>query len=311
MGLSIILPTCNRKKIALKTIENALEILPKITSNYEIIVINDGQDELLYNHPLVKIYKNPKKGVASARNYGVSLSTYENFLFLDDDMLLTHNAASYYLNFFNDTAKSTQHCLNIHWKFPEELIKRCKINNFGRFLIHINYTDMKGWMKGAKWMDSDEFVVSHLASYGLAITKENFTKVGGYNENFPFSGFEDYDFSIRVNNAGIKVLLNTQHEIYHNEEDRIEPNGWLQRRNREGATRAVYVKLTGDKSFEIRHSFVKKFIFSIIYRLNKILIFKTRILNIARLFDFISFAIFKALAGAYIWKGYNEYSKKN
>jgi glycosyltransferase involved in cell wall biosynthesis len=311
MEVSVIIPTCNRKSIVLKTITVAVENLAKITSNYEIIVINDGQDDILYEHPFVKVYKNTKKGVASARNYGVSLSAYKNLLFLDDDMLLTHNATSCYLNFFNDTAKSTQHCLNIQRKFPEELVKQCKKNNFGRFLIHINYIDMKGWMKDATWMDSDEFVVLHLASYGLAITNENFTKVGGYNENFPFSGFEDYDFSIRVKKAGIKVLFNTQHEIYHNEEDQIEPKGWLQRRYREGATRAVYVKLTGDRSMTIHPTFFKRFAFSLIYKTQKIFLFKTKILGVLRMFDFISFALYNALAGAYIWKGYHEYSKKN
>lgn len=311
MGLSLIIPTKNRNNILLKTISTALKILPKITLNYEIIVINDGDNDIFFDDLNVKLFKNKGSGVASARNYGVSLSKFNNLLFLDDDMLLTKGALTYYLQFFEDQEKSKQHCLNIHWKFPDELMTICKKSNFGRYLIKIAYTEMKGWMKNAKWIENNEFITPNLASYGLAITKENFEKVGGYNEKFPFAGFEDYDFSVRVNSAGIKVLLNTQYEIYHNEEDRISMNEWLQRRYREGATRAVYVELTGDRSMIIKHSFGKRVAFSLIYRFSKILIFKTKVLGISRMFDFIAFAIFNAIAGAYIWKGYTEYAKKN
>ncbi len=311
MGISVIIPTCNRKSIVLKTISIALENLAKITSNYEILVINDGQDEILFEHPSVKIFKNIKKGVASARNYGVSLSAYDHLLFLDDDILLTFDAINCFMDFFTNPEKSKMYCLNVHWKFPEELIKQCQRNNFGRFLIHINYIDMKGWMKGQTWKNNDEFIVPHLASYGLALTKENFIYVGGYNEIYPFSGFEDYDFSMRVHQSGMKVLLNTKVCMYHNEEDRVFPENWLQRRYREGATRAVYVKLTHDPSMIIQPSFIKKVVFYIIYNLHRFLIFITRRLNISVKFDRISFILFNALAGAYIWKGYAEYTKKN
>ncbi|NMD01003.1 MAG: glycosyltransferase [Bacteroidales bacterium] len=310
MEISIIIPTCNRNKILLKTIENTLEILPKITSKYEIIVINDGKEEFLFYHPNVKIYQNTKKGVASARNYGVSLSTYENLLLLDDDILLSYDALMQYKIFFKSSS-SYNHCLNIKWKYTNELINKCKKTNFGRYLITIGYVEMKGWMNNEHWIENSEYIVPNLASFALGLKKQIFKNVGGYNESFPYSGFEDFDFSLIINKQGIKVLLNTTHTVFHNEEDRIEPNSWLQRRYREGATRAVYVKLTKDKSFEIRHFFVKKIIFSIIYRLNKILVFKTKLLNFSRIFDFISFAIFNALAGAYIWKGYHDYEKKN
>ncbi len=310
MGVSLIIPTKNRNKIVLKTIDRALEILPKITSNYEIIVINDGEYDVFFNKPEVKILKNEGNGVASARNLGVSRSVYDNLLFLDDDMLLTENAAMYYLSFFQDKIKSEQYCLNIHWRFSEELMSECRKSNFGRYLIHIGYTEMKGWMKGCDWAENSEFITPNLASYGLAITKENFNKISGYNDKFPFAGFEDFDFSQRINRSGIKVLLNTQFLIFHNEEDRISPLSWLQRRYREGATRAVYVKEMGDTQYLIKHNLFKRIIYRVIYQIDFLFLYKTKLLN-SNVFDSVSFKIFKALEGAYIWKGYKEYAEKN
>lgn len=311
MELSIIIPTCNRVNIATLTIQTIVKILPKITSNYEIIIINDGEENLNLDGNNIQIYKNPKRGVASARNFGVSKAKYQNLLFLDDDMILTEESLRYFFSFFNDKERSKQNCLNIEWEMPKELILKCKKTNFGRFLINIQYTDMKGWMKNSKiWKEDDEFIVPHLASYALAITKENFFKVGAYNETYPYAGFEDYDFSNRVRDAGIKVILNTKYVIYHNEMDRIEPKDWFKRRYNEGATRFIYVKLSKDSSKRINPSFFKQIIFSFVYSSSSFLLLITRTLNY-KILDSFSFFIYNIMAGAYIWKGYSDYAKKN
>lgn len=311
MELSIIIPTFNRVNIAALTIQTIVKLLPKITSNYEIIIINDGDEHLNLDGNNLKIYNNPNKGVASARNFGASKAKYNNLLFLDDDMILTEESLKYFFSFFSDKDRSKQHCLNIKWEMPKELINKCEKTNFGRFLINIQYTEMKGWMKDSKiWKENEEFIVPHLASYALAITKENFFKVGRYNENFPYAGFEDFDFSNRVNKAGIKVILNTKHVIYHNEIDRIEPKGWFKRRYNEGATRFIYIKISNDRSRIIKPTFLKRIIFSFVYSSSSFLLFITRTLDY-KIWDSFSFFIYNVMAGAYIWKGYSDYAKKN
>ncbi|MGQ9847929.1 MAG: glycosyltransferase family 2 protein [Bacteroidales bacterium] len=138
MELSIIIPTFNRVNIATLTIQTILKILPKITSNYQIIVVNDGEENFNLTDNNLEIYKNPKKGVASARNYGVSKAKYRNLLFLDDDMILTEDALRYYFSFFNDIDRSKQYCLNIKWEMPKELILKCKKTSFGRVFLNGN-----------------------------------------------------------------------------------------------------------------------------------------------------------------------------
>ncbi|MGQ9847928.1 MAG: glycosyltransferase family 2 protein [Bacteroidales bacterium] len=131
-----------------------------------------------------------------------------------------------------------------------------------------------------------------------------------YNETFPYAGFEDFDFSNRVNEAGIKVILNTKLVIYHNEMDRIEPKEWFKRRYNEGATRYIYVKLSKDTSKTINPSFLKQIIFSFVYSFSSFFLFFTKTLNY-KIFDGFSFFVYKVMAGAYIWKGYSDYAKKN
>lgn len=308
MEISVIIPTYNRSKIVNKTIRNTWHILSKLNIDFEIIVINDGNEDVLQTNKNILIRKNIGKGVASARNYGASLAKYNFLLFLDDDILISDEAAKYLIEFFN-SYKSSAYCLNISWIYPTELIVQCQRKNFGRYLLRINYVSMKGWMNSNTWKEQSQYETETLASYFLAITKENFFKTDGYNEKFPYSGFEDYEFAQRANAVGIKTLLNTKYIVYHNEEDRLDINDWMLRRYREGITRALYVKLTNDAKYNISHNIVKRIIYNTIYFLRKPIIFNIKLLN-TPLFDFITHKLIHVLTGAYIWKGFSHEMRK-
>ncbi len=307
--ISIIIPTYNRSKIVNKTIQKTLKVLENKNIEFEIIVVNDGDEEVCVEDNRVKIVKNTKKGVASARNYGVSLSKHDFLLFLDDDMLINDSSVEIITNFINSDKKE-KFCLNIDWIYPKTLIELCEKSNFGRYLTKINYISMKGCLNGKYWEPNKEYEIPVLSSAFLVITKSNFNKVGGYDENYPFSGFEDKDFAFRVKNAGINTLLNTTTSIFHNEEDRLDIYDWMKRRYREGVTRAKFVKLNNDNNFIIKHVFFKRIFYELVYLKRNIIIKLTKLLNY-KFFDIISFCIFRLLTGAYIWKGYKDEFKKD
>jgi glycosyltransferase involved in cell wall biosynthesis len=67
--LSIIIPTKDRESILHQTLESAYRALEHL--NGEVIVVNDSDQPLqLDAYPQVRLTKNPKAGVASARNHG-------------------------------------------------------------------------------------------------------------------------------------------------------------------------------------------------------------------------------------------------
>jgi GT2 family glycosyltransferase len=283
-------------------------VIKEYNSDYEIIVVNDGENTISINDDKVKVFKNPKKGVASARNLGVANSIYDNLLFIDDDIIIASEVLNNIISFFNSD-KSINYCYTVMNKMPNELTQKCLKTNFGRYLVYLNSLYTKGWMENSIELIKNElYEVENSISQCLAITKDNFYKVGGYNENYPFAGFEDYDFSVRIKKAGIKVLFNTKDLILHNEEDRININSWLKRRYNEGASRAVYVNITQDKKFLIKHSFFKRMIFKLFYIFTKPILLIPKILDY-EVFDKFNFLIFKIIGGAYIWKGYKEYAK--
>ena len=86
--ISIIIPTYNRFLILEETILKTLSIQTNI--EYEIIIVNDGKAlPFAINNPKISLFKNPKKGAASARNYGAAQAKYTILFFIDDDMWIT------------------------------------------------------------------------------------------------------------------------------------------------------------------------------------------------------------------------------
>lgn len=309
MELSFIIPTCNRNHILLTTLDTILNTADKFTTNYEIIVVNDGEHEINFNHNKVTIYKHKNKGVAGARNLGASHTTFENLVFIDDDILVTDDAFERICDFFNNENKNR--VLNISWAFPPELKIKLRRSSFGRFLIAIQYTEMKGWMAKGEWKEDKEYPVENLASYCLAIIKSTFERTGGYNEVFPFAGFEDYDFSQRAKKAGITPILNTHIKVWHNESDRIAPAEWFKRRYREGYTRAVYVNEMKDRSYIINPGWIKKILFAILKPTTPFTVFVLSFANRILFLDRLTHPVFKAITGAQLYAGYKDYAKKS
>ncbi len=95
MSFSVILPTLNEKGHILKLIEEISNIFEVNKINYEIIVVDDNSDDGTYevvenfkkNNANVKtiLRENKKKSLPSSLNEGISLSKYENLIWMDAD----------------------------------------------------------------------------------------------------------------------------------------------------------------------------------------------------------------------------------
>lgn len=91
--VSIIIPAYNAEKTIISTIES---ILNQTYNDIEIIIVDDASTDSTYevckkisqeNSQIIKCYKNPKKGVSSARNYGLEMAQSEYIMFIDSDDL--------------------------------------------------------------------------------------------------------------------------------------------------------------------------------------------------------------------------------
>ena len=255
MELSIIIPTKDRGEVFDMTINAAWESISG--TNSEIIIINDSRTSTInlpFTSSQVKVFDNPKSGVASARNYGVNKATHPIILFLDDDIIINKQNLEKAYTFIISNPNST---LNPNWIYPETLTKEISKTKFGRYLIHYGFTSLKGWNQGMNWNDHETFKCELLASYFVMMRQSDFSNVNGYNEDFPHAGAEDYDFAVRIKNNGIKTYIDPTNLVYHNESDRVELIPWLERKLRAAQTRKLAVSL-GHEKLAIQSGRLKK-----------------------------------------------------
>ena len=305
MDVSIIIPTYNRNGILYKHLAIAYNALKGL--NYEIIVINDSKTNIVQISEEwgsnIRVYNNPKQGVASARNLGASLARSEYLIFMDDDMVLNKDVVEKSVLYLKEN-KNT--CLNINWIYPDELRSKLLGHSFGRYLEHYGFTSLKGWQdKDFDWQDSQVIEANGVTSQFLAMSKKSFEKSGGYNENFPFAGFEDHDFSIRLEQNGITAFIDTSVMIWHNEEDRVNLDGWMQRKYRGGQTRRVAVEM-GHKDLEINYNNTKGKLYFLVSKIDFIFKWMLKFIPNNRLFDPIYFRIVNLLLGINLYKGYTK-----
>ena len=303
MMLSIIIPTKNRGAVFNKTLATAYNAIKNCKA--EIIVVNDSKTNQLKLDDIYKykvtVFDNPRSGVASARNYGVTVAKSSNLLFLDDDILICENNINYIISFLNKYPNS---CLNLNWEYPQELLNKSKQNVLGRFFIKYQLNSLKGWRKGSEW-NENLFEVTSGASYCLALSKQIFNSIQGYNEVFPHAGFEDFEFNKRINAAYFKIFIEPTEIVYHNEEDKLDLNIWMQRNYNAGVTRKIAFEL-GNKEVELVISKAKQTIYNIIWPFRKIMFYMILLLSKNPLFDFFSFKLIHLLIGLFIFKGYNR-----
>lgn len=99
--VSIIIPCFNQGKFLAQTIESALS---QTYSHIEIIVVNDGSNdnsaEVAARYATVKYLFQENRGVAEARNFGLSESRGAYLKFLDADDRLTRDAIAAHLRCF-------------------------------------------------------------------------------------------------------------------------------------------------------------------------------------------------------------------
>jgi glycosyltransferase involved in cell wall biosynthesis len=303
--VSIIIPTYKRNKIANTCLES---ILNCDLNTIEIIVINDDKENKFSFDQKnaasnIKIIDNPKSGVASARNLGAKMANSSILIFIDDDMIITKGSIEKAINFLKTTEHATY---NANWEYEKELVNTISKNQFGRYLVHINFTSLKGWnLDNIQWKENALIESNGITSQFWAITKNDFESIGGYNENFPFAGFEDHEISLKLKNKSITNYIDTSTTIYHNELDRLNPVNWLERKRKGAITRRVAVKL-GHTDLQIHYSFFKKTILKTLVFIKPLLLNVLKIIPNFTLFDLVYFKIMNLLIAVNIYQGFNK-----
>lgn len=307
MKLSIIIPTCDRGVVFDGTLRWAMEAIHGLDA--EIIVVNDSprsMPTIPEDAKRVTLLRNPGKGVGAARNFGARNATGHLLLFLDDDVLVTNQTLLAVMEVHRQHAGIA---LNPDWIYPPDLVSKLNGSSFGRFLEAHQMTTFRGWYADASWKDQALFESLSVASFHLSITPEDFQRSGGYDEQFPFAGFEDYDFPLRLKKAGIRFRIDTRILVFHNEADRVLLDGWLGGQERRAFTRAVAVH-KGYQQLTLDYPLLKRWLLSCAQAVYPFLLWNAKRIPNRKSFDAFAFKWFGYLQAVRIYQGYSRGLKK-
>lgn len=185
--VSIIIPTYNRPE-RLRTCLESLAKLNFPTSQFEIVVVDDGSSEPLDD--VVKVYteqltihllRQNNAGPATARNTGASQAKGKYLVFTDDDCQVNPNWLHAFEQGFQENSQAllggqTINALsdNLYSEASQLLVD---------YLYHYYNTDSKK--------------ASFFTSNNFALAKQKFEEIGGFNTSFPLAAGEDRELCDR------------------------------------------------------------------------------------------------------------------
>lgn len=299
-ALSIILPTIRQGGILLRTLEYLQQALEGIDG--EVIVVNDNKKQALTLPPAFAAFTvidSKGSGAASARNSGAAIAKGELLLFIDDDILVTRANIEAALCLH---AQHPEACFNFNWRYPDELIEESRKSKFGRFILHVKLTDYKGWVPDLPW-SGELFEVTKLAAFFFAIPKNVFERNNGFDENFKNQSVEDDEFTRRLHSKGIRLLIDPNEYVLHNEPDKVNLLTRLNRLKTGAFNRRQGLEM-GMEEYRITYTSGRKRIYGLLSKMKPVLFFFAACVPNARLFDPLYRRIIHTLIGTVIYEGY-------
>lgn len=194
-GISVIIPTYNRKQELLKCLTRLTSIRCG-RAPHEIIVVDDGSTDgtletVQMRFPSVRMFRQHNQGPAAARNLGVEKAQYRFLAFTDSDCQV-HDA---WLDAIYATLSNN----------PDVGIVGGRTREVSSGILKLLH-DPAGDVEAAN--------EPYCSTNNMGVRKEAFRSVGGFDHGFSFA-CEDVDFCFRVQKQRYKLVANPKMVIEH------------------------------------------------------------------------------------------------
>lgn len=206
---SIIIVTYNKfdyNKLCIESIRQYTE-----PGSYEIIVVDnnstDGTVEWLQRQPDIRLICNRENvGFPAGCNQGMAVAGGDSILLLNNDTIVTPQWLTnlkkclFNADDIGAVGAVTNSCSNFQ-SIPTEYASIEEMIGFAR---QINHSDPELWEERAR-----------LVGYCMLIKAEVVRKIGLLDEFFSPGNYEDDDYSLRIRNAGYRLVLCRDTFIHH------------------------------------------------------------------------------------------------
>jgi GT2 family glycosyltransferase len=166
----------------------------------------------------------------------------ELLILLDDDILVEPSHVRRHL----ETRQRFGDCLTGgNWEFATGTLQALRQTPFGRYRLALD----SGFRRSpaGRQLDHDRWEVEALAACDLAISRRRFWDLGGFDEEFPFAGVEDREFTMRAARAGCRLIRDDSIRLLHNDQT-ITLEQFCRREERSAQTMAVLARKHPDSA---------------------------------------------------------------
>jgi GT2 family glycosyltransferase len=188
---SVVIPTYHRNDLLAKCLDCLAPGVQTLASDhYEVIVTDDGSQTtaeamIREQYPWAKWIAGPRKGPAANRNNGTKIAQGEWLAFTDDDCLPDTQWLEAYNEAITGTALALEGAIYPLGNLDQDLTE-CPVNLTG----------------GCFW------------SANIAVKKELFERVNGFDQCYPLAAHEDQDLKTRLEKL-TKISFVAKASVYH------------------------------------------------------------------------------------------------
>jgi GT2 family glycosyltransferase len=217
--VSFVVPTFRRPDVLAATLA-AVARTAFAGDQLEVIVVDDGADadtrEVVERAraelPGVRYLSQQNRGVARARNLGAREAQGDILIFLDDDIVVEPEHIQGHLAAIHSFENAL---VNGHWEFSPDVAAQLESTPFGRFRIGVERWIKDGIAKTP--LDDGRLAPEAVTAANLSVERELFWTLGGFDEDFPFAGYEDQELSHRATQAGCQLVYDPGIRLLHND----------------------------------------------------------------------------------------------
>jgi len=208
-GTSIIIPTYNKLPYLQECIESIAQYTPEA---YELIIIDNASTDGTAGY-LKKLagklryrINDSNLGFAGSVNQGLMMARGSTILILNNDSVVTARWLSNLLT-----------CLHAHREFG--IVGPVTNYISGEQLIETRYTDIVDMQQfAASFNQSDArswSVTERLTGFCMLMRREDFERLGYFDEGFEIGNCEDDDYGLRARLLGMKLVIAKDTFIHH------------------------------------------------------------------------------------------------
>jgi GT2 family glycosyltransferase len=238
MRASIVIPTFNRLSALQRVMAGvASQAVPPATE-IEVVVVDDGSNDGTWawlgeigDKRGWIVLKQTNSGPATARNRGVRSATGDIVLFLGDDTVPQPGWLMAHLEEHRLFGAREALAVLGHTSFPRD-----GDSPFMRFINEYGAQFGYSIIEDPRAVPFNYFYTSN-----VSLPRGEFTRHGGFREDFPAAAWEDIEFAYRAQQGGLKMCYQPRARTIH--EHCVRPRTFCRRQRTSGLSAAIFQRI--------------------------------------------------------------------